>query len=518
MKENKVNLPNDNVPKKSFSQKIKNFWNGSIRNMSSVRQILIWYLIISLIGALLLWTPFSQNSYSFGISFIDALFVASSSFSDTGLTTLGISETFNWFGQFVILILLNIGGVGWFTIKIFILTFILRKTTRYNEINDSLSELGTSTKKETLGLVFIAVTVSISSSLIFGLIFGLIFAGTGVEGLGWENFGQSLWTGIFHASTSINNSGMDIFAGNTSMMNLYGDGIHKMGAEVSIEILTMILFIIGGIGFGVFFDIFKWKKTRKTGQTFSFSIITKFSVVVYVIVAFSGLSLVFLAEGLSTINNSNSFLSIDYDPNLTSEMSTFGETSVGFRSWLLIFNTFSTRNAGFSTLPMNDLTNSTLLLHSVMMFIGSGPGSTAGGLRTTTVGVIIVSIWSFMRNKDQATAFKRSIPTEITRNAITILSISTLLVFIDVLLIGVIEFLNSENELDFIDNIFIVFSAFGTTGLSSTNIENYHWVSKLILIILMFIGQMGMSTTLSQMKTKKINHQKQFIEEHINLG
>lgn len=511
MKENKVNKTQNIEPKKSFDKKLKNYWNNMFKNMSSIRSILIWYIVISFMGAFFLWAPFSHKEAIQNVSFIDALFVSSSAFSDTGLTTLGISETFNWFGQFVTLILLNIGGVGWFTIKMFFFTFILKKTTRYNDINYSTSELGTSTKSDTLGLIFMAVTISLSSSIIFGLIFGLIFYFTGIEGI--DGFGSALWIGVYHASASVNNSGLDIFIGDTSMMNLYGEK-HNIPAEIIIEILTMSLFILGGIGFGIFYDVHKWKTSRKTGTTFSFSLVTKLSVVIYFSVSLVGLGLVYLTEGFAVLGeSSNAFLSPDF-----SEESYLSDTSVSFRLWMLTFNTFSTRNAGFTVLNIKSLQDSTLLIQSLMMFIGSGPGSTAGGLRTTTFGVLLISVWALIRNKKQPTAFNRSIPKHVTDEAIAILFASIALVFIDIILICTIESTVKESELTFMDNLFVVFSAYGTTGLSSAPLANYHFLSKLILITLMFIGQMGMATTLLQAKTKQINYQKTYVEEEINLG
>lgn len=536
--ENQVNQVTYDTEKRTSWQKFKGFFGG----MSSVRQILLWYLIISLLGAMFLWLPFSHTASfneangAFGLSFIDALFVSSSAFSDTGLSTVGISDTFNIIGQLITLILLQIGGIGWFTIKIFFLTWILRRKTRYNDIADGSSELGTYKKNETLGLIFVAVIVSISASLIGGFIFGMIFYFTGVSGI--DGFFQAIWTGYYHAATSINNSGLDIFAGDTSIAYLYGAPGTKMAAEISIQMLTMFLFILGGIGFGVFYDIYRWSKGRYTGEKFSFSLVTKFSVVIYLSVALVGLSLAFISEGFAVLNNSNhSLLSSSYQFNegfieavnadpLTGDAvitwspyaEAWGNTNVGFRIWALTFNTFSTRNAGFSSMPLETLQGSTKIIYCMMMFIGSGPGSTAGGLRTTTFGVLIVALWAGMRNKPQAHAFGKGIPKEITDKTYVILMGSLFLVTVEVLIISITESAAGTSQTVFLDNVFVVFSAYGTTGLSTASLGEYHWISKLSLIILMFIGQMGISNTLSQVRTKQIRHQRQYVEETINLG
>ncbi len=546
-------------------------FRNSFKNMSSVRQILLWYLIISLTGALLLWMPFAHTKEfneangAFGLSFIDALFVSSSAFSDTGLSPVGIEETFNFFGEFVTLILLQVGGVGWFTIKIFIITFILRKATNYNTIADGSSELGTAKKHETLGIIYTAIFISLGASFIGGFIFSLIFFFTGVQGIG--SYLDALWTGIYHASASINNSGLDIFTGNDSMNSLYGDGVgaagFNVGWEVTIEIITMFLFILGGMGFGIIYDLWSYRKAKGSGRSFSFSVVTKISVVAYVSVAFIGLGLTYLSEGLAILGNSqDAFLSNDWigttskygaiqidDVGLTSgiheivvdvqnngftsdtpnelvdvvsqyishDVSFYG-TSTAFRWWTVTFNTFSTRNAGFATMDLAYVQESTKLIYSAMMFIGSGPGSTAGGLRTTTFAIIIVSLWTSARNKPQVYTFNKGVPQEVVRKAYAILCLSLGLIFIDTFLISVIEYSTGHSANSFIDNMFVVFSAYGTTGLSIADLGTYNWLSKLILILLMFIGQMGISNTLGQVRAKQNKYQRQYVEEHINLG
>lgn len=554
---------------KPVGKKLRGFFN----NISSIRQILLWYVIISLTGALILWMPFTHTK-SFNaegawgsLNFIDALFVSSSAFSDTGLSTVGIYDTFNFFGQLTTLILLSIGGIGWFTIKIFILQAILKKKTNYNTIADSSSELGTNNKKETVGLIYFAVYITVLASIFGGIVFALIFyfaAGTGIDGV--NNIWDAIWTGYYHASASINNSGLDIFMGNDSMATLFGDGAitndgvgaanQEIGWSILIQFLTLSLFVLGGIGFGVFYDVHRYRKDKKSGERFSFSLLTKLSVVTYIAVALLGLVFTFSSELLAILGDpANAFLSkewvgstdvaiqidnaglisdlenlldnpkditladikVAFETNIT-QYDAFKGTSVGYRWWALTFNTFSTRNAGFATMDLAYLQDQTKLIYMLMMFIGSGPGSTAGGLRTTTFAVIVVSLWSYSRNKPQAHAFNKGIPEDITRKAFIILSFSALLVFTDILIISTIEFASGHTRNSFVDNLFVVFSAYGTTGLSIADLGTYHWLSKLTLISLMFIGQMGISNTIGQAGGKQIKFQKQFIEERINLG
>lgn len=502
-KENQKELSPDSLKKKTSS-----FFYKFTSGLSSIRYILIWYVLISFVGTILLWLPISHKGGGWNVSFLDALFMSSSSFSDTGLSTLPVSETFNTFGKLVTLILLNIGGVGLFTIKIFFLKYILRKKLSFSKIADSTAEVGTNNKSETIGLIFSSIIVSVFSTILFGIIFGILFATvhnnpildpTAPDPELFGNWGKSIWTGFYHASASVNNSGLDIFSGDTSMAAFSGN--------ITIQVMTVFLFVIGGIGFGVFYDVFNYITSKKTGEAFSFSLLTKISVVTYLIISLAGLSLVFISEGLSTINNPNAFLSGD---------------NTGYKSLALAFNTFSTRNAGFSTINLGSdggLNPVTTLIQGVMMFIGSGPGSTAGGLRTTTFAVIAIVTWSSIRGKQKPHVFNRAIPEETIRVAITIFLSSIILIFSEIIIISLSEsVINAEKHKSILDFTFLILSAYGTTGLSTMPLADVTFVTKWILIITMFIGQLGMSTTLSQLKSKKVVIKKTYVEEKVSLG
>ena len=507
-KDTKVNDKKSKELTMSSKNKTKLFFENFKKNISSIRYILLWYFLISIFGTFLLWLPISQKSGA-NISFLDALFMSSSSFSDTGLSTLSVADTFNYFGKFIILILLNVGGVGLFTIKIFILKYILNRKVSFSEISDGSAEVGTNNKNETLGLVFSSIIISLFSTFFFGLIFGIMFATIHNNPILsnnavpdpdlYGNWGNSILTGIFHASASVNNSGLDVFKGDVSMAPYSGN--------IGIQVLTIFLFIIGGIGFGVFYDVYKYLLSKKTGTAFSFSLVTKISVVTYAIISLLGLSLVYLSEGLATINNSDAFLNGD---------------NQGYKSWALAFNTFSTRNAGFSTMDLGKaggLNPLKTMIQALMMFIGSGPGSTAGGLRTTTFAIIVIATWSSIRGHKRTHIFNRSIPSETIRSSLMIFISSIILTFVTIMFISLFEIIGGNDQFDILDIVFVTLSAYGTTGLSTVAISTSTVASKLMIIVIMFIGQLGMSTTLSQLKTRKvIISDKTFIEESVSLG
>ncbi len=567
----------------------KKFYRKHIKGVSPVRQILFWYFLITLLGTLFLCTPwvlkdhdlvktfndslssttldpriisfFGNNfpifsSYLEDPGFLDSLFMASSAFSDTGLTTVGISYTYNWFGQLVLLLLLEVGGIGWFSIKIFVLMFFVHKL-KYSSISQSSYEKGLKNNKLAVGVIKTAVIITIGSTILFGIIFGVMFAtiepinliptetiikndngeyvgqiyfqipkleldlylthlgplyldnwyfvpgdGAGLQG----NWFDSFRVGFFHAGASINNSGLDMFRSSYSLAGYYGN--------YGIQFLTIMLFILGGIGFSVIYDLFQYVHYKASGQKFRFSIITKISVVTYILVALAGLTFVFSIEAISMINERDAFLN----------NSLYGSTFQ--RIFALVFNTFSTRNAGFSTINISFFSSATQIAYMIMMFIGSGPGSTAGGIRTTTFFVVVVSTWTQLQGKRNTNAFKRTISNKQCLQARNTLIFSLILILLGTMIIFAAEdasgAINTSGVArnDFkgiLSSFFVITSAFGTTGLSPVPLANITVVSKLVIILIMFLGKVGMSTTIEQFEPKK-PIDRRYLEEYVNLG
>ena len=470
-------------------------------------------------GAIFLWLPISHPGKS--VSFIDCLFVGSSAFSNTGLSTVDVAATFNWFGKFITFILINVGGIGWFTLKIFVITYILKKKTNRADIAYGETEVGTVKKQETLGLVFSLTITSFGSTLIFGTVFGFLFAtqapndvlqtlgSTPISSVTMKgHWGTAFLTGYYHAAASINNLGLDIIQGNVS--------IGPYSGNYTIQVFTLFLFVLGGVGFGVVYDIYRYLRFKAAGKAFNFSLLTKISVVSYFAIAAVGLSITYIAEGARVGNdNSHAFLGTNH----------FG--SIGTRLWALAFNSFSTRNAGFSTMNVNELSGTSKLVFSILMYIGAGPGSTAGGLRTTTTAVLLISFIAKLRGKTTTTVFKRQIPDAVTSKAAMNFFFSLTLLIVAFMLVSIIQNPVSatltdgtpiQNNITEINVLFVVASAFGTTGLSTCDLSHFTIAPKIILILLMFMGRMGISTTMAQFASPKAQKNKNFAEEGINLG
>ncbi len=503
MEKNKPNLVNS-IYKKLFNKN------------KVIKQVLLWYLFISIFGAIILWIPFMQKGES-NMSFIDSLFISSSAFSDTGLSTVAIGDTYNILGQFVIMLLIIIGGIGFFTIRVFVIHFIFMKKVDNEDKTQASQEVSSESVNKSFEIIKVSLITMFASIVIFGLIFGILFATIEAKPLNSDmdpglqgNWLESFWVGMFHSTSSINNAGFDIFFGDYSMGGYYSNYV--------IQFLTIFLFIMGGVGFAIIYDIYNYFKNLSRGKKFKFSLFTKISSLSYLIVAILGLFLSFMSETTSyLINGSNSF---------------FGNESLGTtwdKTWALTFNTFSTRNAGFSTFDLSELNSFTKVNYSIMMFIGSGPGSTAGGIRTTTFIVLILYLVSLIRKKDNVIIFNRKISENSIKMSIRILIFSLILVLLSSVFISIGEvWVNPSGSSNFIDILFLTSSAYGTTGLSSFSLGSINTFTKLLLIIVMFIGQFGAVNTLALSnlevknkkrirKNKKIKANSHYITETIQL-
>lgn len=532
-KKNKINHNEILIPKKDQIHKRKieseNRFKHFIRKNKGILTVLLWYLFFSILGGILLYIPVFQKDDINQVSFINSLFISASAFSDTGLSTVTISETYNFFGQLIIFILILIGGIGWFTIKVILIEYIFEKKITIKDQGEIMNEIGGETNRHALE---VAKTAFIST-MIFIVVFGFIFAGLfysvdpkypsewtdpsiypntdfpddiGLKG----NFTKSLWTGIFHTGSSINNAGFDIFAGNYSLAVYY--------QNYFIQFLTIFLFVFGGIGFAVIYDCYNYLKNKAKGQKFRFSIFTKIAALSYFSVAIIGLLLVFTAEGIDTlVSGSKSF----YQNEL------YGD---GFsKSYALIFNTFSTRNAGFSTINLADLSESTKVIYVFMMFIGSGPGSTAGGIRTTTLFILVIALYAKIKRKKEVSIFNRRISNNNVNDAFKIFIFSVVIVFASSFLIYIPENVIDNENVTYIDSLFVSASAYGTTGLATKNLEYIDIFASIILIIVMFIGQFGIYNTLNIFKsdddftfTKRRHYYRiynsKYLETEIRLG
>lgn len=485
-------------------------------------KLFLVYILIVFLGGLLLSIPGFVNNvnrvvsdgygkvlgtYNFSWNYLVGLFTASSAFSDTGITISNPAADYSFWGQLIILILIQTGGFGIVTFKIMIFVWLGRRIS----IKDKMlvqGERGSSNFGHTVDLIknsfiFLIILECFGAILLFC---NFYFSSASIEGkhmidnVTYHNFWRSLWSGIFHSISSINNAGFDII-GNSSLM--------PYNSNYFMHFVFMFQFVIGGLGFPTFYDLKRKFVAWRRKEHAKFTLFTKINLITYVGLSIAGVFSVWLIE----FTNLNAIASPN-GPYIESILRNSTSNWNGFMN--IFFNTMSTRNAGYLTVDMSKFLPGSRIVMSVMMFIGSAPSSTTGGIRTTTLAIIIITIWSIVRNNNSVNVFKRKIPNETVKRALVVTTIS------GALIMGAIICISAENpNIDVLNAFFTICSAFGTTGLSTLSfleLYNLGVLSTLVLILLMFIGQLGVSSTLLVSIRGTGEKEYSYVEENILIG
>ena len=420
------------------------------------RLIALGFAVVILIGSGLLMLPISVRP-GVEVAYIDALFTSTSAVCVTGLIAVDAYDNFTTFGQIVLAGLIQIGGLGVTSVGVGLILAAGRR----------VSFKGRSLVKEALNVESFQGMVRLVKWV---LLMTLCFEGAGAV-LSFLTFSQdyplprALWTSIFHSVAAFNNSGFDILGG---MRNLipYQD-------DVLLNLTTCGLIIFGGLGFLVMLDIRRAKSFRKL--TFHSKVVISTTIAL-------------LAVGTLLLK-------------ATEDMSWLGA----------FFHSVSARTAGFSTYPMGELTNAGMFTLIVLMFIGASPGSTGGGIKTTTFFTLMQQVRAVF-NKRRPGAFHRTLPGEAMNKAEVIALLSLVVVCVGTFLLCVLE-----PELNFIQLLFEEVSAFGTVGLSTGITPNLGVASKLVLILTMYIGRLG-AFTLFSLWIDRPDPSVRYTEEMITIG
>ena len=445
--------------------------NSKKGRISPYNLILLSFFIIILFGGTLLSLPVSTADGQ-GTRWIDGVFTAASAVCVTGLVVNDVSSVYSLYGKTLILVLIQIGGLGVITLSSLIVILISKKIgygakkVLQEDMNaESTFKIQDFVKK-------IAVTVfSIELAGAFFLFFEFIQK---------LSFTEALYYAVFHSVSAFCNAG---FA-------LYPDNLLSFQGSVIINLVIPFLIIAGGIGFAALIDIYRYisKKDRRLALT------TKMVIFITLILVIAGTFLTFVFEYSNT--------------------GTIGNLSIMGKLGASFFQSITTRTAGFNTVSMPDLRHATVLLYVVLMFIGASPGSTGGGIKTTTFGVILLGVVNTLRNAGNIEIGKRKISWDVFNKAIVISFIS--IIYINVVLLFLIEV---EKNIPFIDLLFEVVSAFGTVGLSRDLTPLLKDSSKWLLILTMFLGRVGPLTMAMAMTGRIIKKEKfRYPEENVLIG
>lgn len=418
-----------------------------IKKLSRVQIIAFGFFGVILIGSLLLMLPFSTRSGQ-TTSYVDALFTATSATCVTGLTPFDTYTHWTLFGQLVILFMIQLGGIGFMTVITMATLFMRHKIGLQNRMlvmesagTITLSGIGQLVRRIIAGTAIIETTGA------------AILATQFVPEFGWL---RGLYYSFFHAISAFCNAGFDLMGciePGSSMINFHGNAV--------VMVTLVFLILIGGIGFFVWDDILVCKAKFK-----NYKIHTKLVLVLTAILTVIPFVMFFLFE------YDHAFKGMDiFDRILNS-----------------LFQTVTPRTAGFSGIDMTTLSEPGGMLTIVLMFIGGNPGSTAGGVKTTTIAVILLSTVAYLQEDNNVTVFKKRIEDKMVRRACAIAFIYFMMVFAASLVISWIEPLNLREVL------FEVVSAVATVGLSMNVTATLSAASKVIVIVLMYAGRIGALT------------------------
>lgn len=410
--------------------------------------IALAFLCIILIGTFLLSLPISTKD-EVSHSIITSLFTATSSVCVTGLSVTDIWSTYTYFGQTVILILMEIGGLGFMSI-VAILIYISKHHTDIPSLSLMAESLGTDTLKN---IVRIQKRLLIGS-LIFEFTGALLLFLNFISSLGIP---RALWFGIFHSVSAFCNGGFDLMG-----IMQPGSSLETFQNNPAVLVTISFLIIVGGIGFIVWDDIVSSKHIR------NWSIYTKLV-----------LTTTTLLIGVGSIL----FLFFEFNNN-----DTIGNMQLVDKISNAFFQSVTTRTAGFAAINQNSLTDSSIVLTIILMIIGGSTGSTAGGIKTVTFAIIFSTILSSIRGNKNTLVFKRRLSASQIIQAYSLLSCFIIISLISSLII------QTASEISFTQGFFESASALATVGLSLGITGGLPYISQIVLIILMYIGRVGLLT------------------------
>jgi trk system potassium uptake protein TrkH len=445
------------------------------RFLSPERIFILGFAGYILLGTLFLWLPLSAVRDP--ISFVDALFTSTSAVCVTGLVTVDIGKSFSFFGQAVTIVLFQVGGLGIITFSTVFFVMMGRG------ISFKGREIVQSTFLHTPQANFMVILKSV-------LWFTIFFESIGILLL-WYRFcydfpvGQAFYQAIYHAISAFNNCGLSLFP----------DSLVRYQGDLIVNLTVMALIVAGGIGFVVQHEVF----AKLRGRQKKLSVHTRIVLLSTGILILGGAVLIYVFERdhiLYGLPARNQILAV-------------------------FFQSVVPRTAGFNTVDIGFLTNATILLMIILMSIGASPGSTGGGVKTTSASLLFLLMWARLRGNEEVNVFRRTIPKEIISRTIAIIFASGFAVS---LVTSVLLFTSAgdlaplETRRFFVEYLFETVSAFGTVGLSMGVTPDLNTVQKMFIILMMFAGRVGPLTLAFSFSRRAVTKRLTYAEEGVMVG
>ncbi|MBW4503910.1 MAG: TrkH family potassium uptake protein [Scytonema hyalinum WJT4-NPBG1] len=444
--------------------------------MTVSRTICLGFIAMVAIGTILLMMPFSTSSGTWN-NLIVALFTSTSAVCVTGLSVVDPGTYFSFWGQLFIALLVQIGGLGYMTTTTFLILLIGRKFDLKQKIaiQQSLDRPGMHGSTQIIRSI-------IATTLIFEITGVFLLLPAFVPQYGWD---KGIWLAMFHSINSWNNAGFSLFK----------DNLIGYQSSVLVVFTVTVLIIFGGIGYQTILETYFWLRDRllKKPTNLLFSLDFKVATSTTVVLLLIGTVAFFLVE----------FKNVETFGNLS-----FLEKLLG--AW---FQSATTRTAGFNTIDIGKMTTAGLFITIAFMFIGASPGGTGGGLKTTTLRVLTSCTKAILQGKEEVLLYERSIAISVILKAVGALIGSVATVIASTILIAL-----TDPEISFIQLLFEVVSAFATVGLSTGITGSVSAAAKLILIVTMYIGRVGILLLMSAILGDPRPSSVRYPEENLLVG
>lgn len=418
--------------------------------LTTTRVIMLGFLVSIIVGAVILSFPISLKE-GVELSFTDALFTSTTSVCVTGLTTVTVGETFSLFGQAVIMLLIQFGGLGIVTFTTIVLLVLRRRITLSERLLiqsaynlDTLSGLVHLTKRIVKVTLIIELIGALGYSFVFIPEFGFI----------------GIWYSVFHSVSAFCNAGIDLL-GDTSLI--------AYKTNVIVNFTTIFLIIVSGIGFPVYWEVARSIRLNRRDNSKNY--ISRINTHAKLVLA--------MTAGLILLGTLFTFIFEYNNPD------TIGNMNLGQKLMASLFQSVTLRTAGFATIDQSAFTHVSCLIYIVWMFIGGSPAGTAGGVKTVTVALVFASMMSNIAGRKEVTIFKRKISDDYIRRAVAIVCFSfTTLVVLTIALMYV-----QDGEL--LDTLYEMTSAIATVGLTRGVTGMLNGMGKFIVMLAMYLGRIG---------------------------
>ena len=446
-------------------------------DLSTTKTIMLSFLLAILAGSFFLALPGSSADGQ-AVPYVDALFTAATSICVTGLVTLPTVTTWSVFGQIVILILIQIGGLGIITIMSGLMISLHRRIgMRDRQLIQDAFNLNTLS-----GMVKFIKKVLLGTFMVEG-VGALLYMTVFIPQYGLHG----IWISLFNAVSAFCNAGMDILSENSLCEYVHNPLVNTV---------TALLIIMGGIGYIVWWDVVRVCKNLKKQGLKCFRTLTLHSKIALFITA------------LLLLSGTAAFFVFEYDNPLT-----LGSYSLPEKIQAAFFQSVTTRTAGFATVPQQNLTNASAFISILLMFIGGSPVGTAGGIKTVTIAVLFVAAFATIKNKEDAVLFQRRISKQAINKAVAVVCTSFLILFASTVLLAAIT------DAAALDIVYETVSATATVGLTRDLTPKLNMMGKIIIIITMYLGRVGPISLMVAFHTRKEDrHMIKNPTEEISVG